>query len=117
MPTKESLITYQASQYTPCLQRLVNEFGDRLERLTAIDKLDLIGVLSFWQSADTEAQGNDMQNIDLSDWIGSNSELQAGTSSQLDQALEILGDNISDQDTLDLLVALVCQLRDGYYAE
>ncbi|MCY7272346.1 MAG: hypothetical protein LH702_01030 [Phormidesmis sp. CAN_BIN44] len=116
MPTKESLITYQASQYTPCLQRLVSEFGDRLESLTAVDKLDLMGVLSFWQSADTEAQGNDMQNIDLSDWIGSNSELQSGTSRQLDRALEIL-DDISDQDTLDLLVALVCQLRDGVYAE
>jgi hypothetical protein len=116
MATKESQITYQASQYTPCLKQLVAEFGDRLESLTAIDKLDLIGVLSFWQSADTGRSEAGMQNIDLSDWLDSNSELQAGTTLDLDRALEIL-DDISDQDTLDLLVALVCQLRDGVFAQ
>ncbi|MCY7275685.1 MAG: hypothetical protein LH702_18585 [Phormidesmis sp. CAN_BIN44] len=116
MATKESQITYQASQYTPCLKQLVAEFGDRLESLTAIDKLDLIGVLSFWQSSDTQREQSDMQSIDLSDWIGTNPELQSGTSHELDRALEIL-DGLSDQDTLDLLVALICQLRDGVFAE
>jgi hypothetical protein len=115
MATKESQVTYQASQFTPCLQRLVDQFGDCLEKLTAIDKLDLIGVLSFWQSSDTQREQSDMQNIDLSDWIGTNPELQSGTSRELDRALEILKD-LSDQDTLDLLVALICQLRDGSYA-
>ncbi len=116
MPTKESLITYQASQFTPCLSRLVAEFGDRLEKLTAIDKLDLIGVLSLWQSADTTYTENNLQSIGLSEFLEVEDSLKLGTSSQLDRALEIL-DDISDQDTLDLLVALVCQLRDGVFAQ
>ena len=116
MTTKESLITYQTSQLTTCLSRLVAEFGDRLELLTAIDKLDLIGVLSFWQSSDTQREQSDMQSIGLSEYLGMNSDLQLCTSRQLDEALVILKD-LSDQDTLDLLVALVHQLRDGSYAE
>ncbi|MCY7277259.1 MAG: hypothetical protein LH702_26895 [Phormidesmis sp. CAN_BIN44] len=116
MPTKESLITYQASQFTPCLQRLVNEFGDRLERLTAIDKLDLIAVFGFWQSCDTEHSQNELPPIGLTEYLGLNHELQIGTSRQLDQALEIL-DGCSDEDAIALLVSLVHQLRDGVYAE
>ncbi len=116
MPTKESLITYQASQFTPCLSRLVNEFGDRLEKLTAIDKLDIIGTLSFWQSTDSDHAQSELPPIGLSEYLGMNSDLQLCTSRKLDEALVILQD-LTDQDTLDLLVALVCQLRDGSYAE
>ena len=116
MATKESQITYQASQFTPCLQRLVDQFGDCLEKLTAIDKLDLIAVFGFWQSADTERSQNEMPAIGLTEYLGLNHELQVGTSRQLDEALEIL-DDCSEGDALTLLVSLVHQLRDGAYAE
>jgi hypothetical protein len=116
MPTKESLITYQASQFPPRLDRLVAKFGDRLEKLTAIDKLDLIAIFGFWQSADTEHSQNELPPIGLSEYLGLNHELQIGTSRQLDEALEIL-DGCSDSDALTLLVSLVHQLRDGAYAE
>ena len=44
MATKESLITYQAHSASECLDRLIARFGDRLGKLTAVDKLDLLGV-------------------------------------------------------------------------
>ncbi|WP_156518884.1 hypothetical protein [Phormidesmis priestleyi] len=44
MATKESLITYQAHSASECLDRLIARFGDRLGKLTAVDKLDQIGV-------------------------------------------------------------------------
>jgi len=53
MATKESQISYQSEAGSKCLDNLVARFGDRLEKLTAIDKLDLLAILSFWQSADT----------------------------------------------------------------
>ncbi len=115
MPTKESLITYQAYSVTPCLRRLVAEFGDHLESLTAIDKLDLIAIFGFWQSCDTQRQGCGMSPISLSEYLGMNHELQVGTSRQLDQALEMLSDCTED-DAITLLVTIPCQLRDGVYA-
>jgi hypothetical protein len=116
MPTKESLITYQAHSVTPCFDRLVEKFGDRLESLTAIDKLDLIAIFGFWQSCDTEYSQSELPPIGLTEYLGLNHELQVGTSRQLDEALEIL-DGCSDADALTLLVSLPCQLRDGVFAE
>lgn len=115
MPTRESLITYQSYASSECLNRLVETFGDRLEKLTAIDKFDLIGILSFWQSADTEHQASEMPAITLADYLGLNRELQIGTSRQLDQALEMLAD-CTEADAITLLVTISCQLRDGVYA-
>ncbi len=116
MPTKESQISYQSYSASPCLDRLIVRFGDRLESLTAIDKLDLIAIFGFWQSCDTEHSQNELPPIGLTEYLGLNHELQVGTSRQLDEALEIL-DGCSDADALTLLVSLVCQLRDGCYAE
>jgi hypothetical protein len=116
MPTQQSLITYQAYASSDCLDRLVERFGDSLEGLTAIDKLDLIGSLAFWQSADTEHQHTDQPSIRLGEYLGIHHELQIATSRELDEALEILAD-CSDGDAMTLLVTLPCQLRDGVYAE
>jgi hypothetical protein len=116
MPTKQSQITYQSYASSECLDRLIARFGDCLEKLTAIDKLDLIAIFGFWQSADTGRSEAGMPPISLSDYLAVNQTLQSGTTLDLDEALEILGD-CSDADALTLLVTLPCQLRDGVFAE
>ena len=116
MPTQQSLITYQAYSSSPCLNNLIGQFGDYLEALTAVDKLDLIGILAFWQSADTEHQQSEQPSIRLDEYLGIHHELQVATSRELDEALKILTD-CSDGDAMTLLVTLPCQLRDGVFAE
>ena len=115
MATKESQITYQASAYTVCLDLVVARFGDSLGRLTAIDKLDLLGILSFWQSADTQRLEAEMKPISLGEYLGLNQELQTATSQNLDDALTLLSD-CSEGDAMTLMVAIPQQLRDGCYS-
>ena len=115
MATKESQITYQAHVASECLDRVIARFGDRLEKLTAIDKLDLLGILSFWQSADTQRMEAEMEPICLEEYLGLNHELQRTTSQNLDDVLTLLAD-CSEGDAMTLMVAIPQQLRDGVYA-
>ena len=115
MPQKESQISYQASIYTVCLDQVVARFGDRLGKLTAIDKLDLLAILAFWQSADTQRLEAEMKPISLGDYLGRNTELQTATSQKLDDVLTLLAD-CSEGDAMTLMVAIPCQLRDGCYS-
>jgi|GEM_PF-202277 len=114
MPTKESLISYQAHSASECLDRLIARFGDRLGKLTAVDKLDLLGILAFWQSADTQHMEANLPTISLQEYLGLNSELQTATSHELDEALTLLAD-CSEGDAMTLMVAIPQQLRDGCY--
>lgn len=116
MATKESLVTYQAQSFSDCLDRLVAEFGYRLEGLTAIDKLDLLGVLAFWQSTDTDDQLSELPAVSLDEYLELNSELQAATSHELDFALKLLSDCTAD-DATALMVSLSHQIREGVFAE
>jgi len=115
MPTKESQISYQAHVASDCLDRVIARFGDRLGKLTAVDKLDLLGILAFWQSADTEHLEANLPTISLAKYLGLNDELQISTSRDLDEALEILA-NCSEGDAIALMVAVPSQLRDGCYS-
>ena len=115
MATKESQISYQLSVSSDCLDGLIAKFGDRLGKLTAVDKLDLLGILSFWQSADTEHLEANLPTISLEEYLGLNDELQISTSRELDEALELLAD-CSEGDAMTLMVAIPCQLRDGCYS-
>jgi len=115
MATKESQITYQASTYTICLDLVVARFGDRLEKLTAVDKLDLLAILAFWQSADTSRMEADSEPISLEEYLGLNQELQVATSVDLDGVLALLAD-CSEGDAMTLMVAIPQQLRDGCYS-
>ena len=115
MATKESQITYQAYTSSERLDRLIAAFGDRLEKLTAVDKLDLLGILAFWQSADTEHQASEMPAITLGEYLGLNHELQIATSRDLDEALNLLAE-CSEGDAMTLMVSIPCQLRDGVFA-
>ena len=115
MPQQESQITYQASTYTVCLDQVVARFGDSLGRLTAIDKLDLLGILAFWQSADTQRLEAEMKPISLGEYLGLNQELQTATSQNLDDVLTLLAD-CSEGDAMTLMVAIPQQLRDGCFS-
>ena len=115
MPQKESQITFQASTYSICLDLLVARFGDSLGKLTAVDKLDLLGILAFWQSADTEHLEANLPTISLAEYLGLNDELQISTSRDLDEALELLA-SCSEGDAMTLMVAIPSQLRDGCYS-
>ena len=115
MATKESLISYQAHSASTCLNALINRFGDRLERITAVDKLDLLGILSFWQSADTQHMEAEMEPISLGQYLDLNRELQICTSVDLDEVLRLLAD-CSEGDAITLMVTLPQQLRDGCYS-
>jgi len=115
MATKESQISYQAHTSSECLDRVIARFGDRLEKLTAIDKLDLLAILSLWQSADTSRLETQMEPISLGQYLGLNSELQVATSQNLDDTLTLLAD-CSEGDAMTLMVAIPQQLRDGCYS-
>ena len=115
MATKESQISYQAHTSSECLDRVIARFGDRLTKLTAIDKLDLLGILSFWQSADTSRMEAQMEPISLEEYLGLNHELQHTTSQNLDDVLTLLAD-CSEGDAMTLMIAIPQQLRDGCYS-
>ena len=115
MASKESQISYQLSVSSDCLDSLIATFGDKLGKLTAVDKLDLLGILAFWQSADTQHMEAEMEPISLGEYLDLNRELQIATSRDLDEALTLLAD-CSEGDAMTLMVSIPCQLRDGCYS-
>ena len=115
MATKESQITYQAHSVSECLNNLIARFGDRLGKLTDIDKLDLLGILSFWHSCNTQHKESEMDAITLGEYLDLNRELQIATSRDLDEALTTLAD-CSESDAITLLVTIPQQLRDECYS-
>jgi len=118
MTTRESKITYQSPNASRCLDNLVERFGDRLEKLTAIDKLDLLAILSLWQSADTSRLEANIEPISLGEYLDVSPGLQIATSAELDEALRFLWlANCSDGDAMTLMVVLSNQLREGVYQQ
>jgi len=116
MATKESQISYQAHTSSECLDRVIARFGDRLTELTAIDKLDLLAILSLWQSADTSRMEANSEPISLGEYLDISPGLQVATSQNLDEALRLLWlADCSEGDAMTLMVAIACQLRDGVY--
>lgn len=115
MASKESQITYQAHSVSECLVRLIAKFGDRLGKLTDIDKLDLLGTLSFWHSCNTQHKESEMDQISLGEYLELNHELQIATSRDLDEALTLLAE-CSESDAITLLVTIPQQLRDRCYS-
>ena len=111
MFTQESQITFQAATFTICLDQLVARFGDRLEKLTTIDKLDLLAILAFWQSTDTRNLEVDSQQISLKEYLDLEPGLQDSTSADLDNVLTLLAD-CSEGDSMTLMKTIVSQLND-----
>ena len=114
MTTRESQISYQSHVASECLDQLIQRFGDNLERLSAVDKLDLLAILSLWQSADTSRLETQMEPITLGEYLDISPGLQVATSLNLDEALRLLWmAKCSDGDAMTLMVAIPQQLRDG----
>ena len=111
MFTQESQITFQAATFTICLDQLVARFGDRLEELTTIDKLDLLAILAFWQSTDTRNLECDSQQISLKEYLSLEPGLQDATSVDLDNVLTLLAD-CSEGDSFTLMKTIINQLHD-----
>ena len=111
MFTQESQITFQAATFTICLDQLVARFGDRLEELTTIDKLDLLAILAFWQSTDTGNLECDSARISLKEYLDLEPGLQDATSADLDDVLTLLAD-CSEGDSFTLMKTIVNQLND-----
>ena len=109
MFTEESQITFQAITFSICLDRLVAKFGDRLEKLTTIDKLDLLNVLASWQSVDTHNLERDLELISLGEYLNFCHWLHDSISSDTDDALKILAD-CSANDAMTLMVTIPQQL-------
>ena len=121
MPQKTDLISYQASRMTAPIKRLIDDYGDNLELLSAAEKLHLLAVLAMWQGRDTELSEDpeDQDSLGFSDCY----ELAEGVE---DYPCEFSGDvlaalkcleGIEVDQILDLMVAIACQVRDGVYQE
>jgi len=110
MTINESRISNQ-SKITVTLDQLVERFGDTLNNLTAIDKLDLIAILAFWQGADSRNLEYDLELITLGDFLNLRPSFQADTSQDVNQALKILAD-CSEGDAMAVITAIVHQLND-----
>ena len=117
MTTRESKITYQSPCSSRCLDNLIERFGDNLERLSAIDKLDLLAILSLWQSSDTSRMEANSEPISLGEYLDISPGLQVATSQSLDEALRLLWlADCSEGDAMTLMIAIPQQLRDGCYS-
>jgi len=111
MLTQESQITHAAITYTIALDQIVARFGDTLNSLTVVEKLDLLAILAFWQSSNACNLECDSKPISLKDYLNLEPALQDSTSEDVDEALQILGD-CSENDSLTLMKVIVNQVID-----
>lgn len=114
MPTKFDQPHYYYKD-TPALDGLCETFGNYLERLSAVEKFDLIALLALWQSYDTEQQAEGKNPVSLHEYLEINDELFRGYSDNIDRALRIL-EPATDGDALALLQSMSSQLSSGVYA-
>lgn len=103
---KQDTIGYNATNLSEPLQRIIEQHGDCLEHYTEVQKLHLVARLSFWRAMDI-AHGEHEYSLAeaLDDY--------AVTLPNAD-----LIDNLKDlnhQEAIDLLVALINQVKDGVY--
>ena len=121
MPQKTDLISYQASQMTAPLRKLIADYGDCLELLSAHEKLHLLAVLAMWQARDTELS----EDPEDQDSLGIVETYELAESIE-DYPFEFSGDTlqalrslegIEVDQILDLMVAISCQVRDGVFQQ
>jgi len=121
MATKQSQISFQTSTATSPIKRLIDDYGDNLELLSAAEKLHLLAVLALWQGRDTELSEDPEDQDSLG--IAESYELAEAVE---DYPCEFSGDvlaalkcleGIEVDQVLDLIVAIACQVRDGVYQQ
>ena len=108
---EESQITHAAITYTIALDLIVARFGDTLNSLTVVEKLDLLAILAFWQSSKAYNSEFDSKPNSLREYLNLCNWLQDSTSQDVDEALHILGD-CSESDSLTLMKVIVNQVID-----
>ena len=114
MSQAQCSISFQTSTATSPIKRLIADYGNCLELLSAAEKLHLLSILALWQGKDTE----------LSDDSGDSVEAYTLENAIDDYPLELWGDilgalecleRIEVDQVLDLMVAISNQIRDGVY--
>ena len=111
MYTEASQITFSAITYSICLEKLVSRFGDRLEKMSHADKLDLLSVLASWQSVNALNAERDFGSISLGDYLEHFDWLHDAISSAVDEALIILTKaDCNANDAMALMVTIPQQL-------
>ncbi len=111
---KECSIFHNASMETSTERTIAADWGECLEEITAVEKLHLLAVLSFWQAMDTEQQDFNGVECTLAEAIEAYpvrivSEDVHGILRQLDSDIA--------RATFDLMVAVANQIKHGVYAE
>lgn len=111
MTTKHSLISYYTS--SDSLNQLVAKYGDRLEQLDVVSKLQVVGVLITWQAYDTELaeQGEDApeQPYTLAEAI---EDYPIDISASALTALQLLS-GIAPEDVIKSTIAISHQLLEA----
>lgn len=114
MPSKYDSPHYY-SKDTAVLNELCEAFGSYLERLSAVEKFDLIALLALWQRHDTESQTEGNDSISLQHYLDVADGLFQSYSENVDCALRILL-NATEGDALALLQSMSSQLSSGVFA-
>jgi len=111
---KECSIFHNASMLGSTERTIEADWGECLEELTAVEKLHLMAILSFWQAVDTEQQSDGGREYTLTEAIEDYpvqvvSEGIHGILRQLDHDVA--------ETTLDILVSISNQIKHGCYSE
>ncbi len=116
MTTKHSSISYYGTSNQSALKALIDEYGDRLQILTASEKFALLLQVTDWQYHDTISQERGDEEISLQEHI--NDAFIIPNDSDAFSAIELLAQNqISSDEALDLMNALIQQLKEGVYLQ
>ncbi|MBD1841833.1 hypothetical protein H6F89_00080 [Cyanobacteria bacterium FACHB-63] len=116
MATKHSLISYYGTSNQSALKALIQEYGDHLQILTASEKFGMLLQLCDWQYSDTISQEEDGDEILLQHHI--EESLSIPNHGDAWSAIELLAQHgISSDECLDLMNALIQQLKEGVYLQ
>ena len=104
---KQDTIGYNATNLSEPLQQIIKQHGECLERFTEVQKLRLVALLSFSLAMDI-ARGE--QEYSLAEALDDYSVTFPNA-----DPVNALKD-LNHQETIDLLVALANQIKDGVFA-
>ncbi|MBD1847305.1 hypothetical protein H6F89_28645 [Cyanobacteria bacterium FACHB-63] len=116
MATVHSSIAYYGSSNQSALRALIEEYGDRLEILTASEKFGMLLQLCDWQYSDTISQEQDGDEILLQEHI--EESISIPNDGDAWSAIELLAQHgVTADEAIDLMNALIQQLKEGVYLQ
>jgi len=116
MTQAQCSISYQTSTATTPIKRLIADYGNCLELLSAAEKLHLLSILSLWQAKDTELDEDSDDSPEVYTLEDAIADYPFQLWGDILGALECL-EKIEVDQVLDLMVAISSQIRDGVYQE